>query len=149
VSIRFQADADLEDIEELESIRDRDPLRAGDRRNRETAEVTYRLFLLPTAQKELTHLPRDTYERLRAAIQCLAEERSRSFTLDTAVTSTAERRPARTAEPHTRRARWIVLRRQKGLLPDAAVEPGSLQVLAHRPGSLGVVRAGNPAAKGK
>jgi mRNA interferase RelE/StbE len=36
--------------------------------------VTYRLFLLPRAQKELARLPTETYERLRAAIRSLAEE---------------------------------------------------------------------------
>jgi hypothetical protein len=35
------------------------------------------------------------------------------------------------------------------LLPDAAVEPGSLQVLAHCPGVCGVAGAGNPATKGQ
>lgn len=36
--------------------------------------MTYRLFLLPRAQKELTRLPHDSYARLRAAIRSLAEE---------------------------------------------------------------------------
>jgi mRNA interferase RelE/StbE len=36
--------------------------------------VTYRLFLLPRAQKELARLPTDSYERIRAAIRALAEE---------------------------------------------------------------------------
>jgi hypothetical protein len=34
-------------------------------------------------------------------------------------------------------------------LLDASVEPGTLEVLAHRPGVCGVVEAGNPAAKGQ
>jgi mRNA interferase RelE/StbE len=36
--------------------------------------VTYRLFLLPRAQKELARLPTETYERLCAAIRSLGEE---------------------------------------------------------------------------
>lgn len=36
--------------------------------------MTYRLLLLPRAQKELARLQRDTYERLRTAIRSLAEE---------------------------------------------------------------------------
>jgi mRNA interferase RelE/StbE len=36
--------------------------------------VTYRLLLLPRAQKELARLPIETYERLRNAIRSLAEE---------------------------------------------------------------------------
>jgi mRNA interferase RelE/StbE len=36
--------------------------------------VTYRLFLLPRAQKELARLPTDSYERIRAAIRALAEQ---------------------------------------------------------------------------
>ena len=36
--------------------------------------MTYRLFLLPRAQKELARLPTETYERLRAAIHSLAED---------------------------------------------------------------------------
>ena len=36
--------------------------------------MTYRLFLLPRAQKELARLPTDAYERIRAAIRALAEE---------------------------------------------------------------------------
>jgi mRNA interferase RelE/StbE len=36
--------------------------------------MSYRLFLLPRAQKELTRLPNQAYERTRAAIRALAEE---------------------------------------------------------------------------
>lgn len=36
--------------------------------------MTYRLLLLPRAQKELARLPIETYERLRNAIRSLAEE---------------------------------------------------------------------------
>lgn len=36
--------------------------------------MTYRLFLLPRAQKELARLPTDAYERIRTAIRALAEE---------------------------------------------------------------------------
>ena len=36
--------------------------------------MTYQLFLLPRAQKELARLPMESYERTRAAIRALAEE---------------------------------------------------------------------------
>jgi len=36
--------------------------------------VSYRLFLLPRAQKELARLPNPAYERIRAAVRALAEE---------------------------------------------------------------------------
>jgi mRNA interferase RelE/StbE len=36
--------------------------------------VSYRLFLLPRAQKELARLPNQVYERIRAAVRALAEE---------------------------------------------------------------------------
>ena len=36
--------------------------------------MSYRLFLLPRAQKELARLPNPAYERIRAAVRALAEE---------------------------------------------------------------------------
>ena len=36
--------------------------------------MSYSIYILPRAQKELTHLPKESYERVRDAIHALADD---------------------------------------------------------------------------